>query len=259
MKKNKLNVIFSWRLILVVVLLILGSITFYKVLHPYYKLKDRTTEVEKFKGIKKEKALGWLRVQGTNIDFPIVYYHDSDISDPTNELGWSFVNKNTLQQKTTIFSHNILNVSSNPLIANKNHKRFEQLLSFIYLDFVKENKYIEYTTGGKNYLFKIYGVSFQKEEKLVYKKAKLSTKEMKDYINYTKENSYFDFDVDVNNKDKLITLVTCTRFFGQTTDYSFVVDARMVRDNEIISNYKVKEKKNYQRIKKLMKGDADNV
>ena len=205
MKEIKIDKQNCWRLLLVVLLLILSSVVI--IIKPYYKVEDRTDKVKNYKGVSGEKALGWLRVQGTNIDFPIVYYYDTDVTDPTNDLGWSFSNKKTLQEKTTIFSHNILNVSSKPLIADKNHKRFEQLLSFIYTDFLKKNKYIEYTTNGKNYLFKIYGVSF----------------------------------------------------FGDNTDYSFVVDARMVRKNELISNYSLKEQKNYDKIKEIMKGDADNV
>lgn len=256
MKEIRVDKQNRWRLLLVT-LLLLGSVIM--IIKPYYKVEDRTNKITAYKGVNGEKALGWLRVQGTNIDFPIVYYYDTDVTDPTNDLGWSFSNKKTLQEKTTIFSHNVLNVSSKPLIADKNHKRFEQLLSFIYTDFLKKNKYIEYTTNGKNYLFKIYGVSFQKESDLMYKKTKLSKDMKQKYIEKTKNNSYFDLDVSVNTDDKLLTLVTCTRFFGETTDYSFVVDARMVRKNELISNYSVKEKKNYDKIKEIMKGDADNV
>lgn len=257
MKEIKIDKQNCWRLLLVVLLLILSSAVI--IIKPYYKVEDRTDKVKSYKGVSGEKALGWLRVQGTNIDFPIVYYYDTDVTDPTNDLGWSFSNKKTLQEKTTIFSHNILNVSSKPLIADKNHKRFEQLLSFVYTDFLKKNKYIEYTTNGKNYLFKIYGVSFQKQDDLAYKQTKLSKDMKQKYIKKVKKNSYFDLNVSVDTNDKLLTLVTCTRFFGDNTDYSFVVDARMVRKNELISNYSLKEQKNYDKIKEIMKGDADNV
>ena len=41
------------------------------------------------------------------------------------------------------------NVSSQPLIGDKNQGRFEQLMAYIYYDFVKENKYIQYTINNK--------------------------------------------------------------------------------------------------------------
>lgn len=259
MKKDDVIKKNSWRMLIIVVLLILSSVLIIKGQYPYYKIEDKTKALKSFKGVEDEKALGWLRVQGTNIDFPIVYYYDTDVTDSTNELGWTYSNSNKLEEKTTIFSHNILNVSSRPLITDKNHKRFEQLMSFIYTDFVKKNKYIEYTTDNNNYLFKIYAISFQKEENLSYKKTDLASKEKQKYIDNAIKNSYFKFNTDVKNSDKLITLVTCTRFFGNTTDYSFVVDARLVRKNELVTNYGVEETKNYKKIKDIMKGDADNV
>ena len=251
-KKKFISIILLLVIIIGFIILLIHYFT------PYYKIEDRVKKKDDFKGINNEDAIGWLRIQGTNIDFPIVYYDSTDVSDPTYELGWSYSNDKKQTKKITIFSHNVLNVSSNPLITNENHKRFEQLLSFIYPSFVKENKYIQYTVGNKNYLYKIYGISFQYEKKLDYKNTNPTKKEASKYIKKTKEQSYFNFNTDVKDTDKLLTLVTCTRFFGETTDYSFVVDARMVRKNEKIKNYGITEKKSYNRIKKIMKGDDDD-
>ena len=87
-----------------------------------HKIKDRTTDIKEFKGTSKENAISWIRVQGTNIDLPVVYYYDSDVSDATYDIAWSFVNDKKIADKTTIFSHNILNVSKKPQVTNKNHK-----------------------------------------------------------------------------------------------------------------------------------------
>lgn len=255
-KNGKLKIIIYFVIILIILVFGYLGYIFFK---PYYQIEDRVNSIENFKGNSSEKPLGWLRVQGTNIDFPIFYYYDlNDVSDATYELGWTYLDDKSLTQKITIFSHNVLNVSSKPLITASEHKRFEQLLSFVYTDFVKENKYIEYTIDGNNYLYKIYGISFQKEENLNYRNANLDKNELNDYIDNTKKNSYFDFDVDVNENDNLITLITCTRFFGDTTKYSFVVDARMVRDGERIRNYELEETNKYQNIKKTLKGDVDD-
>ena len=56
----------------------------------------------------------------------------------------------------------------------------------------------------------------------------------------------------LNGQDKLLTLVTCTRFFGSTNSYSFVVDAREVRKNEKVKNYAVSETVKYKKIKKIL-------
>lgn len=238
-----------------ILLVILFIIVFFK---PYYRTESRNEKINNFKGISDERPLGWLRVQGTNIDFPIMYYDDVNVSNAKYEMGWNYLEDRELVKKTTIFSHNVLNVSSTPLITEKSHKRFEQLLSFIYTNFVEKNKYIQYTIGKNDYLYKIYGISFQKEKDLNYRKSDLSNEELKKYIKRTQDNSYFKFDVDVKDNDYLLTLVTCTRFFGETTEYSFVVDARMVRKNERVKNYKVTEKKSYKKIKKTLEGDVED-
>ena len=131
-------------------------------------------------------------------------------------------------------------------------------MSFIYPSFVKKNKYIQYTVDGKDYLYKIYGISFQRENNIDFDKKNYTNQEIAEYIEKTKKNSYFNFDTDVVETDDLLTLVTCTRFFGSTSDYSFVVDARRVRDKEKIKNYGITQKKSYNRIKKMMEGDKEN-
>lgn len=226
-----------------------------KYFSPYYTIESRINDIKKYKGYDGTKAIGWLKVQGTNIDFPIVYYYDTDVTDPTNDLGWSFIREDEMNRKITLFSHNVLNVSSNPIIADKNHHRFEQLMSFIYPSFVEKNKYIQYTVNGKDHLYKIYGISFQKENTVDTEKSDYTNQEIAEYIEKTRKKSYFKFDTDVVETDDLLTLVTCTRFFGSTTEYSFVVDARRVRDKEKIKNYGITEKKSYNRIKEIMEGE----
>ena len=256
MKKIKGKKIY---IIMIIILLIL-SVFIIRKFNKYYSIDDRVEKMNTFENVDGAKAISWLKVQGTNIDLPVLYYHEVvNISDPTNDIAWSYTKDNKLADKTTIFSHNVLNVSKNPLIGDKNHKRFEQLMAYIYFDFVKENKYIQYTINGENYLYKIYGVSLKKTESVEYETSDFSKKELKKYIEDTKKDSYFDFNIEVDENDKLLTLVTCTRFYGSTDEYSFVVDARKVRNNEFIDNYKVVENKNYKKVKELMKGEGDNA
>lgn len=238
----------KWKIVIITIILVVIAIIIFK---PYYKKCDRLEKISKYNSSNvHSKPLGWLRVQGTNIDFPIFYYNDiEDVSDPSYELGWSFENHRKLTNRIVLLSHNMKNVSSKPLIASKDHARFEQLMSYIYYDFVKKNKYIEYSINGKNELFKIYAVYFMKEDYLEVQDINKAQLEL--YIKQSKKNSYFKFDVDVNKNDQLLTLSTCTRFFGNS-DYSFVVDARKVRNMEAIRNYQVTEKENYQKIKKIL-------
>lgn len=241
-------------------LALLTSILIVRFCRPAYQIKDRTEKLKKFKSVEKQKAMAWIRVSGTNIDLPVMYYDVvEDISDPTYDIAWSYTNDKTLPNKSTVFSHNVLNVSSKPLIGDKNHRRFEQLMSYVYYDFAKDNQYIQYTINHKNYLFKIYGVSFVQTDEIESESSNRTKKELKKYIYTVKKNSYFQYDTDVDPKDKLLSLVTCTRFFGSDTSYSFVVDARLLRKKERVRKSKVVEKDNYKKIKKIMEGEKEDA
>ncbi len=207
---------------------------------------DRTATLEKMQKTNKE-VLGWLAVQGTDIDYPVIDYSQVE---SYYDLEYTFVWKNTstteLEDKVTIMGHNFRNVSSKPLIADKEHIWFEQLPSFVYYDFAKKNQYIQYTINGKNYIYKIYSVTFSNTDEEIANSEFIDTKSKKEYIHQVMKNSLFDYKIDVNENDPLISLVTCTRMFGaENTDAKIKVEGRLLRKNENTKNYKVKISDSY--------------
>ena len=138
-------------------------------------------------------------------------------------------------------------VSSEPEIGNSEHIKFEQLMSFVYYDFAKENLYIQYSDGKEEALYKIYAVSFND---IAYEYGQsYSKKKINKYISDAKDISIYDYDVEVDENDKLISLITCTRYFGRYGKTQFRVDARRIRENEKISKYSVEINSNYDIIK----------
>lgn len=258
-KKNNKN----WRLLLigsttallVGIVLLLNSLLSLLNVKPIYQIETRVENIEKYAKENEEYTVsGWLRVQGTNIDYPILYDKDyMKLENLAGEYAWVLNNKEDMYNRTLILGHNIRNVSSNPLIANKDHNRFEQLMSFLYYDFAKENQYIQYTKGDKDYLFKIFAVTMLEDTDLKYS-SNMSKETLKEYIGTTIDESYFKYDVEVDESDKIITLITCTRFFSGSRTYKFKVDARLVREDEKIELSKVTEKESYKEIKEIMKG-----
>lgn len=248
-------------LIIIVFFLIAGLIKLVSNSKAYYKISSRVDKIEEYtKKHEETKAVGWIRVQGTNIDYPIIYAaRDININAIIDDFTWIENDVNTLKNKVYILGHNIRNISSNPLITNKEHTRFEQLPSFMYLDFAEKNKYIQYTVDGKDYLYKIFSVSIVENKNLSTETADISKENLREYIKQSKKDSYYDFDVDVDENDYIITLATCTRFYGATSNYTYKIDARMVRDKESIHNYSVKENKNYKKVKKIMEGGEKNA
>jgi len=248
MKKNdKMKSKFRQRRIILVVLILLiiavvVVISFNSSSGDYYSPESRVEQVRSTI-VEDSETLGWINVQGTDIDYPVVY-ETNLVYEGLKDYLWLSNRYSDGENRVAIFGHNIRNVSSKPLIKEEGHVRFEQLLSFAYYDFAKENLYIQYSHDSKDELYKIYAIGFyDQDEEDGYS---LSDKEeIKEYINSAKKNSIYDYKVDVNEKDFLISLVTCTRFFGSTDKTSFRIDARRVRTDEKINKYGVQKSQNY--------------
>ena len=131
-----------------------------------FKTVDRVKNIKKEK--KKEKnengytTIGWLRVQGTKIDTPIIKYDSVESMDKVNkdDYLWNEYPEEKIQKRVNIQGHNVLNLSTKPEVGLDYFTRFEDLMAFVYLDFAKENQYIQYTIDGKNYLYQIFAVYF---------------------------------------------------------------------------------------------------
>ena len=66
-------------------------------------------------------------------------------------------------------------------------------------------------------------------------------------INEAKARSLHDFAVDVNSSDKILTLSTCTRAYGQTSQQRFVVMARLMRPGETITEVSITPNTDFKR------------
>lgn len=272
--KHKLKAVV---IILIIMLLILSVLGIYFLLDIFrkdiYKVDSRVKNIKEER--KKDnssyvKTIGWIKVQGTKIDAPIIYYYgdeedrnvdenvDADYYIKKENYVWNLNSKEKLYNKVNITGHNLLNLSAHPDVSLKHFSRFDDLMAFVYYDHVKDNKYIQYTIDGKDYIYKIYSVEFVNYNKLdLFADSNYTKKEKDRFINDTKKNSIYDFDVSVNNKDKFISLITCTRFFGDTDEIDFRVNARLVRKGEKLKNYGVKVNKKYKKVKKVLEGEEN--
>ena len=68
----------------------------------------------------------------------------------------------------------------------------------------------------------------------------------------------YDYDVEVDQNDSIISLITCTRFFGVDQNLEFYVSGRLLRGGETTSDYKVEKAKNYKDVEKVLEGDGED-
>ncbi len=230
----------------------------------YYIVDSRVKNIAATEKVEDYNTVGWLKVQGTNIDYPVVTSDDNANPYPVDPAGYSWVIKRDAKYDdvVNINGHNIFNLSSKPEITSKDFTRFEELMAFVYYDFSRENKYIQYTHNGKDYVYKIFAVDFVPVTDMnlfLIDEGKYTKNSIKKQLNFYKKHSLYDYDVDVSENDKIVSLTTCTRFFGEDNKYDFVVSGRLLRNDESMDDYNVvKNNDNYNKIEKIMKGDEIN-
>lgn len=166
-----------------------------------------------FETLKQENpdTVGWLKVNNTNIDYPIVsaknnsYYLNHDFNKKENKTGWLWVNYlNKLDgedKNIVIFGHNM---HSGVMFGTLKNILKEEWYNN------EENEYITFTTESETQVYKVFSI-YQTEAEDYYIKNNFKTEEeFVKFIDTLNQRSIKKYDVDIETKDfKILTLSTC--------------------------------------------------
>lgn len=193
------------------------------------------TDSEKHKkDIENEKNLKdmnpdysfWIKVDGTNIDFPVVQGKDNDFY-----LHHNFNKEKSFSGSIFVDSSNDLNSDSNIIIYGHNMRNdtmFSQMKHFKNQNFFDNNKYITLYKDGQQLKFEIFSV-YSSNAKDLASELKLNFPNKESYESYLKEQAdkslFKREDVDLQPENKIITLVTCSYEFD---DARIIVVAKEV-------------------------------
>lgn len=157
------------------------------------------------------EAVGWLKVNNTNIDYAILqtddndYYLNYNIYNEKDPNGWLFLDyenhPDEVDDNTIIYGHNRF----------VNGVMFGTLNKALYKDWYTnpENQIIRYDTMYGSYKYKIFSIYT-----VVTTTDYLTTNFLSDdakmtFLNTIKSRSIYDFGIDLNLDSKVITLSTC--------------------------------------------------
>ena len=200
----------------------------------------------------------WLKIPGTNINYPVLqnayedhYYLHRGLDRGQSYYGvlWTqtatqFGSADSLSSNTVIYGHNWKNCRWNaaPSTYYAGQQMFESLLSYHHTSWAEQYPYLYYSTPNEEMAFVIFAC-FYTEGTDWYINAEGNIDSV---ISGAKSRSRHNFGVDVNSGDKLITLSTCTRFYGNTDNQRFVVMARLLRPGEEMGPVSVSYNPNHQ-------------
>ena len=165
---------------------------------------------------ENEEIIGWLEIEGTNINYPILQASDNDY----------YLTRNYKKEKASTGSlfldkdFDLINGSSNYLIyghRNKNGLMFEDLMKYAKEDFYKKHTKIKFTTNKDDSIYEILSVFYSrvyyKSEKNVFRYYYFvnanNEQEYNDFVNNAKKVSLYDTGVTAKYGEQLLTLSTC--------------------------------------------------
>lgn len=156
---------------------------------------------------------GWLSIEGTNIDYPVVravdnfYYLDRDFLKEKSELGAIFMDYRNVgnfnDRHSAIYGH-----------FTWNGKMFADLHKYKEEDFAKQNSIITLNTLYGEKQFQIFSVYVDSAKDYRLKFQFLDDREYEDYLKDLQNMSIYDLSFDWDPDKLLITLATCSYEVG---------------------------------------------
>lgn len=178
-----------------------------------------------------EDIIGWITVDGTDIDYPILY----DDTVGRYYLNHNYLGTYTLYGSIFMLGENAADFSDfNTVVYGHNMldgKMFAQLHNFESQSFFDEHKDIVVYTPERKLTYRIFA-AYRTDNLNIIVNNDFSTSELREsYIDkiYTHEvKSIFDDDTTVTAEDRIITLSTCIA----NAAYRYLVQGVLISDEE---------------------------
>lgn len=184
--------------------------------------------------------VGWITINGTNVDYPVVqgednlFYLHHNFNGEEEFAGTIFTDyegkfgPNQMPNNTILYGHNMLYKYKFSALNNYNNN----------IDFLRETPVVDFNTLYQDNKYKIFSVFITNTDeehgdvfdytKYVYFK---NSDEFYEYIKEVMDRSKYNTGVDVEYGDELLTLSTCDGSTG-FENMRLVIVARKVRENE---------------------------
>ena len=156
------------------------------------------------------ETVAWIIVNGTNINYPVVqhsdndYYFEHDFYKRKTNIGWVFAdyrnNFEELNNNTILYGHNLIN-----------RTMFGQLPYLLRNSWQSKenNHYMKLSTKKENSIWKIFSI-YKIPPTTDYLQVRFySPENYQKFLNTIKNRSSYNFNTDVTEKDKILTLSTC--------------------------------------------------
>ena len=180
-----------------------------------------------FKELKNinNDVIGWLKVNGTNIEYVVVkgennsYYLDHNFEKKGNSAGWIFADYRNkfdgTDKNIIIYGHNRKDNSMFGSLKNILTEEWYSNKDNLIIDFITENEHQKYQ------VFSVYKI--QNED--YYIDTEFKDNDFENFIKTLKNRSIIDFEVEISSEDSILTLSTC----ANNNKYRVVLHAKKLK------------------------------
>lgn len=194
-----------------------------KVVSPYYrKFEQVFDELLKI----NDETVGWLKVNNTKINYPVTqhidneYYLNYSYYNQKNSHGWIFMDYrnsiDVLDKNTIIYGH-----------RNNKGLMFGSLKNVLNKSWYsnKDNQIITFNTLNQDMKWQIFSIYTLKNTNDYLTVNFEDDDSFNNFIDMLKSRSIYDFKVDLDVNDNILTLSTCYN----NAEYRLVVHAKLIK------------------------------
>lgn len=175
----------------------------------YIKMNLINVDFNSLKSLNSD-TVGWLKVNGTNINYPFVQYNNNEyylthsFDKKYNKAGWVFAdyrnNLEELDKNTIIYAHGRLN-----------NTMFGSLKNIIKSNWYENSKnhIIKISTEHQNTLWQVFSVYVINTTSDYLKVSFNDNIEFEIFAKMLINRSEYNFKTKINKDDKIVTLSTC--------------------------------------------------
>lgn len=155
-------------------------------------------------------TVGWIKVPGTKINYPFVHTNDNEYylkhtyDKSSNKKGWVFLdyrnNIDNLSKNTILYAHGLVN-----------NQMFGSMRRVVKQSWYnnKNNRIITIVTPRGNQKWQVFSTYTIEPESYYITTSFKDNDEFNNFINTLKQRSVYNYGVEVNANDKILTLSSC--------------------------------------------------
>ena len=155
-------------------------------------------------------TVGWIKVPGTKINYPFVhttdneYYLKHTFDKTSNKKGWVYLdyrnNMDNLSKNTILYAHGLVN-----------NQMFGSMRRVVKQSWYnnKNNRIITIVTPRGNQKWQVFSTYTIEPESYYITTSFKDNDEFNNFINTIKQRSVYNYGVEVNASDKILTLSSC--------------------------------------------------